>query len=68
MKWISVKDRRPELLEPVLTCYRKPGAIGVITIRHKVSEGWYAMNSDYVCPNKNVTHWMPLPDLPEEVE
>ena len=65
MLWVSTLDGLPDLLEPVLTCYSKPGAMGVVTKRYRVSNGWYDMHSDRICPNKNVTHWMPLPELPE---
>ena len=70
IKWISVKDRLPHNWESVLTCYSSSQGFGIITIRHKIpkskSGGWG--DGRRRCPNKNVTHWMPLPEPPESEE
>ena len=58
MTWISVKDRLPENDNHVLCCTEtKKGMKNVII-------GYY-MNGAWRCGmNSNVTHWMPLPELP----
>ncbi len=63
-KWIHVCEGMPEENEPVLTCFRTKQGLGVPTIRSLVHGGWL---NEYgiMCPYKNVTHWMPLPDMPE---
>lgn len=67
-KWISVKDRLPEQTDPAkkvlfitktdgvfIGCYYKATA-------YDQFNGWYSM-----CVRiDNVTHWMPLPEPPEE--
>ena len=60
IKWISVKDRLPERFNRVLVC-RENG---------KVEQGfrdvgdWWKI---YGTRTKHITHWMPLPEPPEEV-
>lgn len=61
MKWISVKDSLPRNFEEVLAYKNK-------TIIHAFfddAEDWYWVN----CPRmiNNVTHWMPLPEPPEDM-
>lgn len=60
-RWISVKDRLPTSSEDVL-----------VLIGRDIDIGYYEPNYDYwvayVCIENNVTHWMPLPELPEEVQ
>ena len=60
--WISVKDRLPDAEDRVLCCtLTKKGTRNVII-------GYY-MDGAWRCGmNSNVTHWMPLPELPEEGE
>ena len=59
MTWISVKDRLPENDNHVLCCTEtKKGMKNVII-------GYY-MNGAWRCGmNSNVTHWMPMPELPK---
>lgn len=64
-EWISVKDRLPEINEPVLVHCR-----GYISIAWRVSGdngGWY-WNSQMSYPEEMVDtdYWMPLPNPPEE--
>jgi len=57
-KWISVKDRLPEENRDVIIGWNDITGVG-----------WFADNNFYgkgINPKKRVTHWMPLPDGPEE--
>lgn len=63
-KWISVEDRLPDAFTPVIVC--RPGN----DVAHIVEQGckdvmdWWKV---YGTRTKKVTHWMPLPEPPEEV-
>ena len=67
MKWISVEDRLPEQSGYVLTCYGDYHTINVFSYSKKHR----AFNAHDCLPtaenNVDVTHWMPLPEPPEEV-
>jgi hypothetical protein len=66
-QWISVKDRLPEQSGYVLTCYGDYHIINVFSYSKKHR----AFNAHDCLPtaenNVDVTHWMPLPEPPEEV-
>lgn len=55
-QWIAVKDRLPDEIGKVLVIDN--GKIDINSWAGKY-EGWYYAN-------KNITHWMPLPELPKE--
>ena len=67
MEWISVKDRLPE---------SKYHGMNILTVnkRHGVStdysyydnKWWWIDSKDNCFTDDDVTHWMPLPELPEE--
>ena len=58
-EWISVEDRLPKKHETVLVCSRGEN-YSVISIDCLCSSGkWYDQDTD-------VTHWMPLPQPPQE--
>lgn len=58
--WTSVIDRLPANDDHVLCCTRTKSGMQNIVI------GYY-MDGMWRCGmNSNVTHWMPLPDTPEE--
>lgn len=64
-RWISVEDRLPEKSGDVLVCSRG------YCLPVPYSQRWKAFNaSDYDDGTKHalnsVTHWMPLPEMPEE--
>lgn len=65
-RWIPVTERLPEVDVPVLVigenCYNQK----VVVVRHLTDFGWYDENDDYLMAF--VTHWMPLPEPPKEVE
>jgi hypothetical protein len=80
MEWISVKDRMPEDLKPVLIHYKDKTGIVIMTAH------WDDLNSCFVneaigfmCPEDDdflgeklcykkryITHWMEFPELPKE--
>ena len=56
-EWISVNDRLPERYVNVLTC----------DIHGNIHENWlYKANPECWSHGYNITHWMPLPQLPKE--
>ena len=69
MKWISVEDRLPEEIGPCLISYSVTGAdnfpMGTIGWSFFNSAKKFAVQNGYA---KDVTHWMPLPEPPKEIE
>lgn len=59
-EWINVDERLPKPYERVLT-YRKGYAIDAETYKG-ITWSW---DAEAITP---VTHWMPLPEPPKEVE
>lgn len=66
-EWISVKDRLPEIKrygtsDIVLAFDKKHGKC--FALRYKTREGikWFCSGTELV----DITHWMPLPESPEE--
>jgi hypothetical protein len=67
-EWISVEERLPEQIGPILACYtefnRCESPIRVV--------GWvfFTSSKQFAIPSggyaKEVTHWMPLPEPPKE--
>lgn len=65
VKWISVKDRLPEDGQKVLVCGTRKGMqVGVFRgLMHPFDAmGWWWKKDTRL----DVTHWMPLPESPEE--
>ena len=61
--WISVKDRLPERYIPVLTCRAHQPSGKVVELGFlDISKRWKIYGTRIV----SVTHWMPLPEPPEE--
>lgn len=58
MKWISVKDKLPELFELVIVCQ----IYAVFTARY-IGDEWESGNGLLI---QAPEHWMPLPKTPEE--
>lgn len=64
-KWISVKERLPiDRLKKYLVAFRDTGGSIVDMARYFPSDGWTCDNWDV--PQNLITHWMPLPEAPEE--
>ena len=64
-RWIPVTERMPELEVSVLVLDRRGNMI-VRTLRRLVSDKEAVFRPDGLAPRKNITHWMPLPEPPEE--
>lgn len=64
--WIRVKEKCPDFLEDVLVCYLDKSKEPMMTIAFKTRSlaGFYDGLQDVHL--MNVTHWMPLPEMPEE--
>lgn len=64
-QWISVEDRLPiDRLSKYLVAFRDAGGPIVDMARYFPSDGWTCDNWDV--PQNLITHWMPLPEAPEE--
>lgn len=61
--WISVKDRLPEAFVPVLVCRRNRQGGQTVEAGQKDISDWWRV---YGTRTKSVTHWMPMPDPPED--
>lgn len=63
MKWISVKDKVPTSINPVLATDGKKHEIVEFENGH-----WHGKTSEYgfLMILKCVSHWMPLPEPPKE--
>lgn len=67
-KWVSVKDRLPEISKNVLLCYelicfdRKYPDIFIGYL--KDNKIWRIGKEDFIF--ESITHWMPLPEPPED--
>lgn len=60
-KWISVKDELPPDQEEVLVCTLAKNGV------QNIDKGYWAIDHFIHRGRSQVTHWMPLPELPEEV-
>ena len=77
-KWISVKDKLPKINNKYL-CVLNNCAISICSFAHNLKKvdkydfntnksGWYDYDSEWgYYEVSNVTHWMPLPELPKEL-
>lgn len=66
-KWLSVEERLPiDRLKKYLVAFRDAGGSIVDMARYFPSDGWTCDNWDV--PQNLITHWMPLPEPPKEVE
>ena len=73
-EWISVKDRLPRsMANKVLVWLEHEDLVGYMGFGHyekyKGQEIWYDLehNEAFAIRGYTVTHWMPLPEPPEEV-
>ena len=62
--WISVKERMPEDYVNVLIAMTDVAGT-FVAVAWRENNGWNDGEGGW--PDENVTHWMPLPEPPEEV-
>jgi hypothetical protein len=60
MNWISVRDRLPEDQVEVLVATRSKNGV------RNIDKGYLAIDHFIHRGRAEVTHWMPLPELPKE--
>ena len=65
MKWISVKDRLPDR-EVFVLAYSKREEYVIMYYTGYYWEGWELSDSDSIQILHDITHWMPLPEPPNE--
>ena len=66
-QWVSVEERLPiDRLKKYLVAFRDVGGPIVDMASYFPSDGWTCDNWDV--PQNLITHWMPLPEAPEEGE
>ena len=78
-EWFSVKDRLPDENGNYLCCWGEHKSIVIFSFAKNLRKvdkydfkginraGWYDCDSEWgYCERTNVTHWMPLPELPKE--
>lgn len=63
-KWISTKERLPEIGVPVLT-YSKYGHVSDRTLKQYFNGKVY-FTPDGLTPGSDIPYWMPLPEPPKE--
>lgn len=67
-EWISVEDRLPEELDGVITYRGECGHVTAATFLNGDFQGISISVGGFVKLGGNVTHWMPLPNPPEETK
>ncbi len=60
-EWISVDERLPEENIRVLVCCQTKKGVRSINIAYQTYKFWHGYGS-----MSGVTHWMPLPEMPEK--
>lgn len=68
-EWISVKDRLPEPGEDVLLYFgNNHGNNMTVGGKYNLDESWYSITDGefYTDCDTTPSHWMPLPEPPEE--
>jgi len=77
MNWIKTKDQLPETETPVLIVCNKIIRVGALFWEKPMFEEAYEAYKYWDDPNNSlsdiwedneVTHWMPMPELPEELK
>ena len=69
MEWISVEDHKPEPWENYLVSSLQSIGGEIWRTPHVAmyyeNESWISIEAVIL---KNVTHWMPLPELPKDID
>lgn len=64
-KWNRVNDKLPEEFVPVIVCRKSPKIGIVVEQGYKDVRDWWRVPG---CRTRSVTHWMPFPDPPKELQ
>lgn len=65
--WISVKERLPEPeKEVIILDKRKHIDIDFLTDDGEGGHYWWKSDESIFCEDDEITHWMPIPELPKE--
>lgn len=65
--WISVEDRLPEPeKEVIILNKRKQTDIDFLTDNFEGGYYWWKSDDIICCEDDEITHWMPIPELPKE--
>ena len=65
--WISVEDRLPEPeKEVIILNKRKHTDIDFLTDDFEGGYYWWKSDESIYCEDDEITHWMPIPELPKE--
>ena len=65
-KWISVKDRLPEIGQPVLICIPKWEGEEIQAAKLESDGKMFEVCGEFYAGTWDVTHWMPLPEPPKD--
>lgn len=65
-RWISVKDRLPEIGERVLTLDKWGHIHDRLLYRFNDAPKTLTFRPDGLMPGRDITHWMPMLELPKE--
>lgn len=65
MKWISVEDQKPSITEEYIV-FAVNGTATIVTCI-EFYDGVFQTEEDGAIWNEMVTHWMPLPEPPNEL-
>ena len=66
-KWVSVKDELPRAWVSVLAYVRRKKARYRVIVWRSDVKGW-GSHDPFFDKRDKVTHWMPLPEPPEEID
>lgn len=62
-EWINVIDKLPDEDVRVMVCCQTKKGVQSINLAYQTGGIWHGTGS-----MSSVTHWMPLPELPEELK
>lgn len=65
-EWISVKDKLPQESKPIIVYNKKTLQVVVAIRRYRKTKGWVWTRNNYMIKREYITHWMPLPEPPNE--
>ena len=63
-KWFDIKDNTPPQNKPCLVCMHLENNQTLVQEAMFVNRNWVQLS--LLCPGE-ITHWMPVPEMPEEV-